>query len=68
MIRRLQDTVLCERMINFVLLDDNFLPQDFDGVEEFGFLVTTKNDLPKCSLSQQFEKFEILKSLQRKLN
>ena len=63
MIRILQDSVLSERVIDFVFLDDDFLPKDFNGIEKPGLFVTAKNHLPKRPFPKQFQEFKILERL-----
>lgn len=62
----LQHPVLGHRVLDLVLLDDDFLLQDLDGEELAGGLLAAQNDLPKGSLAEDLQELEVLKCLEWK--
>ena len=59
----LEDPVLCHGVLHLVLLDDDLLLQNLDGVQVVGRLLAAQDHLPKCSLSKNFQELEIFEGL-----
>ena len=66
MLGLLEDVLLGECVRDLILLDDDLLLEDLDGVEVVGGLLAAENDLAKRPLAQDLDElkvFECLKTL-----
>lgn len=61
----LQHPILGHRVLDLVLLDDDFLLEDLDGEELAGGLLAAQNDLSERSLAEDFQKLKVLQCLER---
>ena len=68
MLRLLQDVLLRERVRHLVLLDDDLLLEDLDGVEVVGGLLATQDHLAEGALAQHFDELKVLQGLEQRGN
>ena len=59
----LEDPIFCHRVLNFILLDDDFFLENFNCIKVIWRLLTTENHFSKSTLSQNFKELEIFKGL-----
>ena len=64
--RGLENPIFCHRVLNFILLDDDFFLENFNCIKVIRRLLTTENHFSKSTLSQNFEELEIFKGLKRR--
>ena len=64
--RWLENPIFCHRVLNFILLDDDFFLENFNCIKVIRRLLTTENHFSKSTLSQNFEELEIFKGLKRR--
>ena len=57
----LEDPIFCHRVLNFILLDDDFFLENFNCIKVIRRLLTTENHFSKSTLSQNFQELEIFK-------
>ena len=61
----LQDPVLSLRVGHLVLGDDDVLPEDLDGVQVAGALLTAQDHLAEGALTQHLEELEVVECLKQ---
>jgi DNA-binding HxlR family transcriptional regulator len=61
----LQDVLLGERVCHLVLLDDDLLLEDLDGVQVVGGLLAAQDHLAERALAQHLDELEVLQRLER---
>ena len=66
MLRLLQHVLLCERVRHLVLLDDDLLLEDLDGVQVVGGLLAAQDHLAERALTEDLDEFKVLQGLQGK--
>lgn len=62
LIRNQEDPLFRARAFDLVILDDELLLQDFDGVELLGTLSLSQHDLSEVALSENCQKVEMVQS------
>ena len=63
MLGLLEDVLLGECVRDLVLLDDDLLLEDLDGVEVVGGLLAAENDLAKRPLAQDLDELKVFECL-----
>ena len=63
MLGLLEDVLLGECVRDLVLLDDDLLLEDLDGVEVVGGLLAAENDLAKRPLAQDLDELKVFERL-----
>lgn len=62
LVRNKKHAFLRSRAFYFVVLDDEFLFQDFNGIELFRALCFSQHDLSEVTLSKHSEEIEVIQA------